>query len=233
MTEYIITPPATTSVAISESTQRFPVRRVFCVGRNYADHAREMGNDPDREPPFFFTKPADAVIPASGVVPYPPQTADFHFEIELVVAIGKEGQNIAPENALDHVWGYGVGVDLTRRDLQAVAKKMSRPWDWAKSFDASGPVTDLIPASRLGHPAAGKIWLSVNGELRQQGDLSDMIWPVADVVSYVSQSMVLKPGDLIFSGTPAGVGAMQPGDVITGGVEGVAEFRFEIGAFPG
>lgn len=229
MIEYSITPPSITSVAVSDSTSRFPVRRVFCVGRNYAEHAREMGANPDREPPFFFTKPADAVVPATGVLPYPPLTADLHHEVELVIAIGREGRSIAPQQALEFVWGYGVGVDLTRRDLQATAKKLSRPWDWAKGFDASAPVSAITPASRIGHPAGGRIWLAVNGEARQQGDLADMIWPVADIISYVSHAVVIKPGDLVFTGTPAGVGALQPGDRVTGGVDGIGEFDFQIG----
>ncbi|MFM0080109.1 fumarylacetoacetate hydrolase family protein [Paraburkholderia sediminicola] len=233
MTEYSVTPPTITSVAVSGSTSRFPVRRVFCVGRNYADHAREMGANPDRDPPFFFSKPADAVVPATGVLPYPPLTSDLHHEIELVIAVGKEGKTIAPENALDFVWGYGVGVDLTRRDLQATAKKLSRPWDWAKGFDASAPVSEIKPASELGHPSCGRIWLSVNGEVRQQGDLSEMIWPVADIISYVSQAVTVKPGDLIFSGTPAGVGALRPGDKVAGGVDGVTNFSFEVGQLVG
>jgi fumarylpyruvate hydrolase len=229
MNEFVVTPPSVTSVPIAHSPSRFPVRRVFCVGRNYAEHAREMGADPEREPPFFFTKPADAIVPANGVIPFPPLTSDFHHEIELVIAIGKEGHSLKSGVALDHVWGYGVGVDLTRRDLQVIAKKMSRPWDWSKGFDASGAVSELRPASQIGHPAHGRIWLSVNGEIRQQGDLADMIWPVADIVSYVSTGVTLKPGDLIFSGTPAGVGAMHPGDVIRGGVDGVGDFTLEIG----
>ncbi|MGF6992188.1 fumarylacetoacetate hydrolase family protein [Paraburkholderia sp. GAS32] len=233
MTEYSVTPPTITSVAVSGSTSRFPVRRVFCVGRNYAEHAREMGANPDRDPPFFFSKPADAVVPATGVLPYPPLTSDLHHEIELVIALGKEGKAIAPENALDFVWGYGVGVDLTRRDLQATAKKLSRPWDWAKGFDASAPVSEIKPASELGHPSSGRIWLSVNGEVRQQGDLSEMIWPVADIISYVSQAVTVQPGDLIFSGTPAGVGALRPGDKVAGGVDGVANFSFEVGPLVG
>lgn len=153
----------------------------------------------------------------------------MHYEVELVIAIGKEGQSIAPEQALDFVWGYGVGVDLTRRDLQAAAKKLSRPWDWAKGFDSSAPVSAITPASRIGHPATGRIWLAVNGEARQQGDLADMIWPVADIISYVSHAVVIKPGDLIFTGTPAGVGALQPGDMVAGGVDGIGEFDFHIG----
>lgn len=230
MTDFAVPPPIAPSVEIAGSASRFPVRRVFCVGRNYADHAREMGHDPDREPPFFFTKPADAIVPARDSVPYPPLTADLHHEIELVIAIGRAGRAIPAATALDYVWGYGVGVDLTRRDLQAEAKKLGRPWDWAKGFDASGPLSPLHPAATLGHPSAGRIWLAVNGELRQQGDLADLIWPVADVVSHVSRSVELRPGDLIFSGTPAGVGALQPGDRVTGGVDGVDTFEFVIGA---
>ncbi|PLP99607.1 fumarylacetoacetate hydrolase family protein [Cupriavidus pauculus] len=229
MTDFVIQPAPQASVAVAGSQARFPIRRVFCVGRNYAAHAREMGKDPDREPPFFFTKPADAVVAAEGAVPYPPLTENLHHEIELVVAIGKAGANVKPEQALDLVWGYGVGVDLTRRDLQDVAKKMSRPWDWSKSFDASGPCGPLQPASAIGHPAKGAIWLKVNGETRQEGDLTELIWSVADVIAYISEAMTLQPGDLIFTGTPAGVGTLNPGDAVTAGVEGVGEIAFTIG----
>lgn len=233
MTEFVIQPPAQPSVAIAGGAARFPIRRVFCVGRNYAAHAREMGKDPSREPPFFFTKPADAMVPAEGTIPYPPLTGNLHHEIELVVALGKGGANVPAEHALDLVWGYGVGVDLTRRDLQDVAKQMSRPWDWAKGFDASGPCGPLHPVSEVGHPATGRIWLSVNGEVRQQGDLDELIWPVADVIAHISRSVALAPGDLIFTGTPAGVGALQPGDQVTAGVDGVGEIAFRMGARPG
>jgi fumarylpyruvate hydrolase len=229
MTEFVIQPAEQASIAVAGGSARFPIRRVFCVGRNYAAHAREMGNDPDREPPFFFTKPADAVVAAQGTVPYPPLTENLHHEIELVVAIGKGGAGIKPEQALDLVWGYGVGVDLTRRDLQDIAKKMSRPWDWSKAFDASGPCGPLQPAASIGHPAQGRVWLKVNGESRQEGDLNELIWPVADVIAYISQSVTLAPGDLIFTGTPAGVGALQRGDEVTAGVEGVGEIAFRIG----
>lgn len=229
MTEFVIQPAPQASVAVAGSQARFPIRRVFCVGRNYAAHAREMGKDPDREPPFFFTKPADAVVPAEGTVAYPPLTENLHHEIELVVAIGKGGANVTPAQALDLVWGYAVGVDLTRRDLQDVAKKMSRPWDWSKAFDASGPCGPLHPVSAVGHPAKGAIWLKVNGEPRQQGDLDELIWPVADVIAYISESMTLAPGDVIFTGTPAGVGALNPGDVVTGGVDGLGEIAFTVG----
>jgi fumarylpyruvate hydrolase len=232
MSDFVFPPPATPAVAVAGSAARFPVRRVFCVGRNYAAHAREMGNDPTREPPFFFMKPADAVVPAQGLVPYPPLTDNLHHEVELVVALGGGGSRVTPQQALALVWGYGVGVDLTRRDLQDVAKKMSRPWEWGKAFDASAPCTALRPVAEVGHPAAGRVWLEVNGEVRQQGDLNELIWPVADVISHVSQSVALQPGDLIYTGTPAGVGALQPGDRVTGGVDGVATFAFELGPRP-
>lgn len=232
MTHYVITPPAQPSVAVSGSTDRFPIRRVFCVGRNYAAHAREMGNDPTREPPFFFMKPADAVVSAEGEIPYPSLTADLHHEIEMVVAIGRGGVNVKREDALNLVWGYGVGVDLTRRDIQDVAKKMSRPWDWAKGFDASAPCSALHPVQAVGHPDAGRVWLEVNGTVKQEGDLRDLIWPIADVISYVSQAVALAPGDLIYTGTPAGVGPLQPGDQIRGCVEGVADFSFSVGLRP-
>lgn len=231
-TAFVIDPPAQVGVAVAGSAAHFPVRRVFCVGRNYAAHAREMGNDPDREPPFFFTKPADAVVPATGEVPYPTLTANLHHEVELVVAIGQHAHDVAPQDALSIVWGYGVGVDLTRRDLQDEAKRMSRPWDWSKGFDASAPCTALRPVSQVGHPTSGRIWLAVNGELRQQGDLQDLIWPIADVISHVSRAVALAPGDLIFTGTPAGVGALKPRDHVSGGVDGVADFAFTVGASP-
>lgn len=229
MVDFVFSPASQASVAVDDSEQRFPVRRVFCVGRNYSAHAREMGKDPEREPPFFFSKPADAVVPASGTIPYPSLTSNLHHEVELVVAIGGSGSDVSPDDALSLVWGYGAGVDLTRRDIQDEAKKLSRPWDWAKGFDASAPCSPLKPASRVGNPSEGRVWLKVNGELRQQGDLSDQIWPVADVISYVSQSVALRPGDLIYTGTPAGVGALHPGDVVRGGVDGVGEFVFTIG----
>ncbi|MBX8689848.1 FAA hydrolase family protein [Mycobacterium sp. 20091114027_K0903767] len=230
MADFVIAPPPQASLPVSGGVGRFPIRRVFCVGRNYAAHAREMGKDPDREPPFFFMKPADAVIDAEGIVPYPSLTSSFHHEIELVVALGAGGRDVAPDDALSLVWGYGVGVDLTRRDLQDEAKKLSRPWDWAKGFDASAPCTPIHPVADVGHPDSGEIWLRVNGELRQHGDLSDLIWSVPEVISAISTAVDLAPGDLIYSGTPAGVGPMQPGDVVSGGVAGVAEFTFTVGS---
>lgn len=228
MLSYVITAPAQPSLAVAGLESRFPIRRVFCVGRNYGAHAREMGSDPSREPPFFFTKPADAVVPASGAVPYPPATQDLHHEVELVVALGAGGVDVAPGDAMALVWGYGVGLDLTRRDLQAVAKDAGRPWDMAKGFDASAPCSPLVPASTLGHPQDARIWLEVNGTLRQEGNLNEMIWPIADVISHLSRLVRLEAGDLIYTGTPAGVAALKPGDQVRGGVDGVTEFALSI-----
>ncbi|RZA35570.1 MAG: FAA hydrolase family protein [Lysobacteraceae bacterium] len=228
MSNYVINAPAQPSLAVAGSDARFPIRRVFCVGRNYGAHAREMGSDPNREPPFFFTKPADAVVPASGAVPYPPATHDLHHEVELVVALGAGGADIDPVDAMALVWGYGVGLDLTRRDLQAVAKDAGRPWDMAKGFDASAPCSPLIPAASSRHAQDARIWLEVNGALRQEGKLDEMIWPIADVISHLSRLVTLAPGDLIYTGTPAGVAALQPGDRVRGGVDGVTEFALTI-----
>ena len=218
---YVLAPADPPSVAVAGSDQRFPVRRIFCVGRNYAEHAREMGKDPDREPPFFFTKPADAVVDDGASVPYPKLTENLHHEAELVVAIGTGGDAIAEADALDHVWGYAVGNDLTRRDLQQVAKDMSRPWDWGKAFDNSAVVGPLHPVSAVGHLPSGAITLSVNGQVRQQGDLSDMIWSVPEIISILSDAVTLKPGDLIMTGTPAGVAALVPGDVCEVAIAGL------------
>jgi fumarylpyruvate hydrolase len=228
MSTYVIPAPVQASLAVAGSSERFPIRRVFCVGRNYGAHAREMGSDPNREPPFFFTKPADAVVPASGAVPYPPATQDLHHEVELVVALGAGGADIDPANAMSLVWGYGVGLDLTRRDLQAIAKDAGRPWDMAKGFDASAPCSPLIPAATLGHPQDARIWLEVNGALRQEGKLDEMIWPIADVISHLSRLVTLAPGDLIYTGTPAGVAALKPGDQVRGGVDGITQFELSI-----
>lgn len=230
MSDFVFAPPAPASVAVSGSSDRFPVRRIFCVGRNYAAHAREMGQDPEREPPFFFGKPADAVIDSGSTIPYPPLTANLHHEIELVVAIGKGGLRIPVSQALDHVWGYGVGIDFTRRDLQDTAKKMGRPWDWAKGFDRSAPCGPLVPAATSGHPTRGRVWLAVNGETRQEGDLTELIWTIPEVIAICSEAMELEPGDLIYTGTPAGVGAVKAGDRIAGGVEGIGEIEIIIGA---
>lgn len=232
MTDFVIPAPAIPSLAVANSGQRFPLRRIFCVGRNYAAHAREMGSDPNREPPFFFSKPADAAVPARGTVPYPPATGDLHHEVELLVALGAGGTNVQPQDALAMVWGYGVGLDLTRRDLQAAAKDMGRPWDMAKGFDASAPCSELHPVSEVGHPAQARIWLEVNGVSKQQGNLDEMIWPVADVIAHLSRFVALAPGDLIFTGTPSGVAALAPGDVVRGGVDGVASFELTMGERP-
>jgi fumarylpyruvate hydrolase len=228
-------PITATTLAITGSAERFPVRRVYCVGRNYADHAREMGADPDREPPFYFTKPADAVFTASEgygdgpphQLPYPPQTDNLHHEIELVVAVSIGGADIDADKALQHVWGYGVGVDLTRRDLQDVAKQTRRPWDLSKGFDASGPVSELVPADAV-NPCRGRIWLTVDDEVRQEGDLADQIWPVADVIAHLSASVTLQPGDLIMTGTPAGVGPIGRGQQVRGGIDGIGELSFVV-----
>jgi fumarylpyruvate hydrolase len=221
-------PPTQPSLAIAESQDRFPVRRVFCVGRNYEAHAREMGNDPTREPPFFFTKPADAVVDTPCRLPYPPITQDLHHEIELVIAIGKGGRDLSPDEVADHIWGASVGIDLTRRDLQAEAKRMGRPWDWAKAFDQSAPIAPIVPIADVPSLTRGRIWLAVNGTLRQEADICDMIWPVAEHLAFLSQSVALAAGDLVMTGTPAGVGALLPGDVVTGGVDGIADLSVTI-----
>lgn len=213
-------PPAPPAVAIVGRTERFPVHRIYCVGRNYAAHAREMGKDPEREAPFFFTKPADAIVANGAHIPFPSRTSDLHHEIELVVAIGKGGANIGISQALSHVFGYAVGIDLTRRDLQAEAKDKGRPWDTAKGFDRSAPITALTPAADVTLDAS-KIWLKVNGTLRQQGALADMIWSVPEIIAELSTLFELAPGDLIYTGTPAGVAAIESKDVLEGGVDGL------------
>lgn len=210
-------------VPVAGQAAGFPVRRIWCVGQNYADHTREMGDDPDRAPPFFFSKPADAVVPGGGTLTFPSETQSLHHEVELVVAIGQAGRNIAPEQALDHVYGYAVGLDMTRRDLQADAKRLGRPWAFAKGFDESCPISPIVPASRCGHPRTGAITLSVNGAPRQAGDLAQMIWSVPDAIAFLSRFVALAPGDLIMTGTPAGVGPVRPGDVVTGACAGVGD----------
>jgi fumarylpyruvate hydrolase len=228
MARYVIPSWDLPAVPVSGAEGSFPVRRIHCVGRNYAEHAREMGHDPDREPPFFFAKPADAIVPNGGDVPYPPQTEKLAYEMELVVAIGKRGADVPRESALDYVYGYAVGLDLTRRDLQATAKQMGRPWEPGKAFDNSAPVSTIHPVGEIGHPKSGRIWLEVNGETRQQGDLSQMIWPVPDIIAYLSRLHAVQPGDLIYTGTPAGVGFVQRGDELRGGVDGVERIRVRI-----
>ncbi len=225
---YVIDPPAVVSLGIEGESGRFPVRRIYCIGRNYAEHAREMGHDPDREPPFFFMKPADTILPAGRDFPYPPGTKDVHHEIEMVAALKSGGRDIAEADALGHVYGYAVGLDMTRRDLQGEAKKMGRPWEVGKGFDHSAPCTDLKPASAIGHPGKGRVWLNVNGTLRQQGDLADLIWSIPEMIAYLSRLFELKAGDLIMTGTPAGVAAVKPGDLLEGGVDGVATLTVKV-----
>lgn len=229
---FVIPPVPQATVPVAGSHDGFPVRRIYCVGRNYAAHAREMGSDPDREPPFFFCKPADAIVPASPdattEIAYPPQTENFHHEVELVVAIGKGGSNIPIEVANEHVWGYAVGFDMTRRDLQFALRDKGRPWELGKAFDHSAPITPIVPASRCGHPGAGRVWLTVNGTLKQEGDLADLIWSVPETIAHLSKYFELLPGDLIFTGTPEGVGPVVRGDLLSGGVEGVGELSIRI-----
>jgi fumarylpyruvate hydrolase len=214
------------------SDDRVPVRRIYCVGRNYEAHAREMGHDPDREPPFFFAKPADAVTYVApgetGEFHYPTLSKNVHYEMELVAAIGKGGKDIAAEHALDHVYGYALGLDMTRRDLQAEAKKLGRPWDTAKGFDGSAPLGPVHPASKVGHISEGAIWLTVNGEEKQRSDVSQLIWSIPETIAYLSTLFELQPGDLIFTGTPEGVGAIVKGDVMKGGVAGIGEFSVRV-----
>jgi fumarylpyruvate hydrolase len=223
--KYAIEIGARPSLPVEGSEMRFPVGRIYCVGRNYADHAREMGHDPDREPPFFFMKPADAIVQDGATLAYPVKTKDVHHEIEMVVAIGHGGRDITPDKALEHVWGYGVGLDMTRRDVQAEAKKMGRPWEMGKAFDESAPCSVLKPATAIGHPAKGAIWLEVNGEVRQKGDLSQQIWNVQEQIAYLSGMITLRAGDLIFTGTPAGVGPVKAGDKLHGHVDGVGDLN--------
>lgn len=232
MNHLVLPAPPRPSVAVDGTKSRFPVRRVFCIGRNYAAHAREMGGDPEREPPFWFAKPPDALVGA-GVhdlarIAYPPRTALLHHEVELVVALREGARDIGVERALDLVYGYSVAIDLTRRDLQAQAKERGRPWTEAKGFDQSAPIAPIQPVERVGHPTAGSIWLDVNGDRRQRGDLGDMVWSVAEIISTISRSVAIRPGDVILTGTPSGVGPLQVGDHVIAGVEGVAELAFDV-----
>ena len=224
----VVESPPLVTIAVKGSDLRFPVHRIYCVGRNYAAHAREMGADPEREPPFFFSKPADALVANGAAIPYPSRTADLHHEIELVVAVGKGGRDIAAGDAEDHVFGYAVGNDLTRRDLQRAAKEKGRPWDTAKGFDRSAPLTDLFPAERYGHRRQGEIRLAVDGELRQRADIADMTWSVPEIIAELSTLFELRPGDLVFTGTPAGVGPVLPGQTMVGYIEGLEELRTTI-----
>lgn len=230
---YVITPPPIPSLPVQGSDARFPVRRIFCVGRNYADHAREMGATAQAEglePPFFFMKPADALVTGEGVVAvaYPPLTRNLHHEMELVVALGSGGADIPEGEALECVYGYTAGLDLTRRDIQGAAKEKGHPWDMGKGFDQSAVAGVVQPVAVCGHPARGRIWLKVNGEMRQDGDLVQMGWKVAEVISNLSRFVTLAGGDLIYTGTPAGVGALLPGDALEGGIDGVCGLRARI-----
>ena len=222
MAGFVFAPAERPSVAVAGTELRFPVHRIYCVGRNYAEHAREMGYDPVREPPFFFCKPADAIAADGEHVPYPPRTSNFHHEIELVVALGSGGTNIAPDEALSRVFGYGTGIDWTRRDLQAEAKGQGKPWDTAKGLDHGASISALQPAGDIGHPSEGRIWLSVDGAIRQDSNLRELIWSVPEIIAELSTLFTLQPGDLIYTGTPAGVGPVKRGQRIEGGIDGVA-----------
>lgn len=231
MSVFVFSPPAVVGVCVKGQTDLFPVRRVYCVGRNYSEHAREMGFS-DREPPFFFCKPTDSVVSVAegttGVLDYPSRTGDFQHEIELVAAIGKGGGDIPTEQALGHVWGYAVGLDMTKRDRQIEMREKGRPWEIGKSFDQSAIVGELRPVSVHGHPSEGRIWVDVDGRRRQQSDISALIWNVAEVVAHLSTWFGLQPGDLIFTGTPAGVGPVLHGQKLVGGIEGLGELRVDV-----
>lgn len=222
MTGLIFAAPSPVLLPIEGVDDKFPVRRVYCVGRNYAEHAREMGHEPGREPPFFFQKNPDNLLPPGADFPYPPLSSDVHHEVELLVALKSGGSDIPASQALDCVYGYGVSVDFTRRDLQAAAKKAGRPWEVAKAFEHSAPVSSLMPAARIGHPSKAGIWLDVNGARRQSGDIADMIWGVADIIAALSSYFELAAGDVILTGTPAGVGPVVRGDRIACGIDGIA-----------
>jgi fumarylpyruvate hydrolase len=224
MSAFVFPPPAQPSVAVAGNDARFPVHRIYCIGLNYADHVREFGRDPERAPPVFFMKPADAVVANGAAVPYPSATANFHYEIELVVALGRGGREVAPRDALGLVFGYAAGNDLTRRDLQSAAKEHGMPWDTSKGFDCAAPVAAIRPVS-AGHVTSGRIWLSVNGAMRQESDVSRMLWDVPQTIAALSKLYELRAGDLIFTGTPAGVGAIRPGDSLEGGIEGLEVLR--------
>lgn len=228
MTTFVFPPADPVTLAIAGSDLRFPVARVFCIGRNYRWDANEPAS---RDMPAWFMKPATAVVPASGPLPYPPETTEFCHEVELVVAIGRGGRDLTPAQAeAEHIWGYAAGLDLTRRDLQQQAKRVGGPWEPAKAFDHSAPCTPIVNARRAGHPKQGAMWLAVNGVERQRTDLSELLWPVPALVAMLSRSVTLLPGDLIYTGTPAGVGPLLPGDVVTAGVAGVGEFRLTVSA---
>ncbi len=225
---FVFPPAEVPRVAVAGTNDWFPVRRIYCVGRNYADHAREMGANPEREPPFFFAKPPDAVVATGSTIAYSLATRNLHHEIELVVAVGRKGVNLERDAALECVYGYAVGIDLTRRDLQLAARETGRPWEAGKAFDQSAPIGVLRRSTEIGHPVSGAIWLKVNEQMRQSADIAQLIWPVRDVLVHLSRLFVLEPGDLIYTGTPAGVGPVAPGDRLTGGITGVGEISLTI-----
>ncbi len=225
---FAIPAPEAPSLPIAGESMRFPVRRIFCVGRNYAEHSREMGHDPTRELPFFFTKDTYSLVAGGGRFSYPPLSNDVHHEIELVAAVGKAGKDISAAKALKHIYGYAVGLDMTRRDLQGEAKKTGRPWEVGKAFEQAALCSKIRPATKSGHPTKGLVWLKVNGNLRQKGDVSEMIWNVPEIVMHLSRLFPLAPGDLIFTGTPAGVGPVKKGDVLEGGVDGIAVLKVRV-----
>jgi fumarylpyruvate hydrolase len=224
---YVIPSWELTSLPVVDSEDRFPVRRIYCIGRNYAEHAREMGMD-ERDPPFFFMKPTDAIVQNGAKIPYPPQTKNYHYEGELVVAIGGSASNISVADANNCIYGYGVGLDMTRRDVQIAAREMGRPWDMGKGFDNSAPCSEILPVTKIGHPTQGRIHLAVNGETKQDADIKDMIWNVPESISYLSGLVTLEAGDLIMTGTPAGVGPVISGDTMVVSVEGVTELTCTI-----
>ena len=225
---YVVTPEPAPTLPVLGTADCFPVNRIFCVGRNYADHAREMGHNPDREPPFFFLKPGHALLPEGRDFPYPSSSHNVHYEFELVAALDKGGTDIRVEDALNHIYGYAVGLDMTRRDLQLQAQKMARPWDVGKAFDLSAPCSAVVPASKIGHPKKGPIWLERNGKRVQSSDLSTLIWNVPEIIAQLSKLFSLTPGDLVFTGTPAGVGPVQRGDILHGFIEGVGELTVRV-----
>ncbi len=225
---YVINPPSIPTLPVRGSDELYPVHRIYCVGRNYADHAREMGHDPDREPPFFFQKNPDTIVLPGDDFPYPDKSEDVHFEMELVIALSKGGKDIPEDQALDCVFGYAVGLDMTRRDLQGAAKKMGRPWEVGKAFEYSAPCSEVVPLAAIGHPSDARLWLKVNGELRQEGNINQLIWNIPETISYLSGLFTLAPGDLIYTGTPAGVGPTVRGDRLEGGVEGIGEISISV-----
>ncbi|MEK9683455.1 MAG: fumarylacetoacetate hydrolase family protein [Rhodospirillaceae bacterium] len=224
---YVIPTWELPSLPVAGTEDRFPVRRIYCIGRNYAEHAREMGMD-ERDPPFFFMKPADAIVQNGQTIPYPPQTNNYHYEGELVVAIGKPATDVTVEEANNRIFGYGVGLDMTRRDVQIAAREVGRPWDMGKGFDNSAPCSAIFSVADIGHPSEGRIHLTVNGETKQDGDIKDMIWNVPESISYLSGLVSLEPGDLIMTGTPAGVGPVVSGDKMVVSVDGVTELTCSI-----